>query len=113
MKLMGLDSYASEIEQYVTDSISWDKNLFVKTFEVNIRILGGLTAFSSIEDVRTMKKKDYMPTFFFAETLKYLYLAFSMEDSEFSLDDYIFNTEAHRFKKESFTEAEISSRLGF
>lgn len=44
MKVMGLDEYAKEVENYVIDSISWDKDLFVKTFEVNIRILGGLLA---------------------------------------------------------------------
>nr|NQU90219.1 glycoside hydrolase family 47 protein [Bacteroidota bacterium] len=44
MKVMGLDSLAKEVENYVIDSVSWDKDLFVKTFEVNIRILGGLLA---------------------------------------------------------------------
>ncbi len=34
-------------------------------------------AYTSIENVETMEKRDYMPTFFFAETLKYLYLTFS------------------------------------
>ena len=68
-------------------------------------------AFSSIEDVRTMEKKDYMPTFFFAETMKYFYLAFSPK-GEFVFDDYIFNTEAHPFLIKSFEKAEINSRLG-
>ena len=39
-------------------------------------------AFASIEDVRTMEKRDYMPTFFFAETLKYPYLIFSESTGE-------------------------------
>lgn len=38
MKVMGLDEQAEEVEKYVINSISWDKDLFVKTFEVNIRI---------------------------------------------------------------------------
>jgi len=44
MKVMGLDKEAEEVQRYVVDSIDFDKDLFVKTFEVNIRILGGLLA---------------------------------------------------------------------
>jgi mannosidase alpha-like ER degradation enhancer 1/mannosidase alpha-like ER degradation enhancer 2 len=69
-------------------------------------------AFSSIADVQTMEKKDYMATFFFAETLKYFYLAFTMPTGEFNLDDYVFNTEAHPFKKSSFDAEEVRIRLG-
>ena len=68
-------------------------------------------AFASIKDVQTMEKKDYMPTFFFAETLKYLYLTFS-NGKDFNLDDYVFTTEAHQFKKSSFDKEEIKIRLG-
>eukprot|EP01134_Creolimax_fragrantissima_P006652 CFRG6652T1 len=38
--------------------------------------------------------KDNTPSFFFAETLKYLYLLYS-DDDIISFDDYVFNTEAH------------------
>ena len=69
-------------------------------------------AFASVEDVRTMEKRDYMPTFFFAETLKYLYLIFTESTGDFSLDDYVFNTEAHPFKKASFDPELIPERLG-
>ena len=69
-------------------------------------------AFSSINDVRTMERKDYMPTFFFAETLKYLYLTFTYENGSFNMDDYIFNTEAHPFKRASFDKEEAKIRLG-
>jgi hypothetical protein len=44
MKVMGLDREAEEVQRYVVDSISFDKDQFVKTFEVNIRVLGGLVA---------------------------------------------------------------------
>lgn len=69
-------------------------------------------AFASVEDVRTMEKRDYMPTFFFAETLKYLYLTFTESTGEFNLDDHVFNTEAHPFKKTSFDPELIPERLG-
>ena len=44
LKVMGLDDDANRIERYVADSISFDKDIFVKVFEVNIRVLGGLLA---------------------------------------------------------------------
>lgn len=44
LKVMGLDEEAARIERYIADSISFDKDIFVKVFEVNIRILGGLLA---------------------------------------------------------------------
>jgi hypothetical protein len=44
MKVMGLDDEASQVQKYVTDSLDFDKDQFVKTFEVNIRVLGGLVA---------------------------------------------------------------------
>lgn len=61
-------------------------------------------AFTSVADVRTMEQKDYMPTFFFAETLKYLYLVFSEGNGQFILDDVVFNTEAHPYRKYNFQE---------
>lgn len=69
-------------------------------------------AFTSIKEVQPMEKKDYMPTFFFAETLKYFYLTSSMENGVFNLDDYVFNTKAHPFKKSSFDTEEVKIRLG-
>ncbi|CAK7214152.1 hypothetical protein SCUCBS95973_002041 [Sporothrix curviconia] len=55
---------------------------------------------SAIADVSVTgppQKLDSMESFWFAETLKYLYLTFT-EPDYFSLDDYVFNTEAHPFK---------------
>ncbi|MDO7741511.1 MAG: glycoside hydrolase family 47 protein, partial [Flavobacteriales bacterium] len=45
--LMGFDEEASEVERYVVDSLSFDKDVDVKIFEVNIRILGGLLSMYS------------------------------------------------------------------
>ncbi len=44
LKVMGLDKEADRIEKYVADSINFDKDIYVKVFEVNIRVLGGLLA---------------------------------------------------------------------
>lgn len=44
MKIMGLDEEAAQVQKYVTDTLDFDRDQFVKTFEVNIRVLGGLVA---------------------------------------------------------------------
>ena len=58
-------------------------------------------AFSNIEDVtkNSSKKLDKMESYWTAETLKYFYLIFSGPDV-LSLDEWVFNTEAHPFRLE-------------
>lgn len=58
-------------------------------------------AYNAVSDVRTMEAKDYLATYFFAETMKYFYLS-TLDKSKFNFDDYIFSTEAHPFKKSNF-----------
>ena len=70
-------------------------------------------AYTSIKNIETMEQRDYMPTFFFAETLKYLYLTFSKHQGSFNFDEHIFNTEAHQFKRSSFNKTETRIYLGF
>ncbi|EZF28555.1 hypothetical protein H101_07764, partial [Trichophyton interdigitale H6] len=60
------------------------------------------SGFSSISDVNAANggsKTNSQPSFFFAETLKYAYLAFSDEAdwqiSRSGKDKFVFNTEAH------------------
>lgn len=55
-------------------------------------------AFAALSDVRSKKKADGMESFFFAETLKYLYLLFA-PDSTLDFNSVIFNTEAHPFER--------------
>jgi mannosidase alpha-like ER degradation enhancer 2 len=54
--------------------------------------------FAGLEDVRTKKQADEMESFFFAETLKYLYLLFSPPGT-LDFDSVIFNTEAHPLRR--------------
>ncbi len=51
-------------------------------------------AYAALQDVTTKQKTDSMESFFFAETLQYLYLLFSPEET-LPFDSVIFNTEAH------------------
>ncbi|KAI0272274.1 glycoside hydrolase [Gloeopeniophorella convolvens] len=58
------------------------------------RVPGG--GFASVVDVYAadVMQRDEMPSWFLAETLKYLYLLFS-DDELVPLDQWVFNTEAH------------------
>lgn len=53
-------------------------------------------AYAGVADVRTIppSQSDRMESFWLAETLKYFYLIFS-DPNEWSLDDWVLNTEAH------------------
>jgi mannosidase alpha-like ER degradation enhancer 2 len=55
-------------------------------------------AYAALSDVRTKRKTDSMESFFFAETLKYLYLLFAPE-STLDFNAVILNTEARPFKR--------------
>ncbi|GJN83971.1 hypothetical protein PLIIFM63780_007522 [Purpureocillium lilacinum] len=48
-------------------------------------------------EANPLPMEDYMESFWLAETLKYFYLVFSSPDVV-SLDDFVFNTEAHPFR---------------
>ncbi len=86
--LTGNEKYRQMNEKFWNDLIKYCKND---------------VAFTSIENVITKERKDYMPTFFFAETLKYFYLTFTPEGKKF-LNNNVFSTEAHPFRKDLFTK---------
>lgn len=54
--------------------------------------------YAALKSVITKEKTDQMESFFFAETLKYLYLLFD-DESTLKFDKVIFNTEAHPVKR--------------
>ena len=54
--------------------------------------------YAELVDVRNKKKNDAMESFFFAETLKYLYLLYAPE-STLDFNAIIFNTEAHPMQR--------------
>ena len=55
-------------------------------------------AFAALSDVQAKKQIDDMESFFFAETLKYLYLLYAPQQTV-DLDKMVFNTEAHPVQK--------------
>ncbi len=68
-------------------------------------------AYAHIEDIRTKEQSDLMSTYFIAETMKYFYLLFS-EECRVNPDDYVFSTEAHPYRKMSFSQDKIKTGLG-
>jgi hypothetical protein len=55
-------------------------------------------AYAALSDVEKKSKKDEMESFFFAETLKYLYLLYAPEET-IDLKRTVFNTEAHPIQR--------------
>ncbi|RDX86724.1 Mannosyl-oligosaccharide 1,2-alpha-mannosidase MNS1, partial [Mucuna pruriens] len=68
----------------------WAWNIFL-AFENNSRVE---TGYVGLKDVNTGAKDNMMQSYFLSETLKYLYLLFS-PPSVISLNEWVFNTEAH------------------
>ncbi len=54
--------------------------------------------YTVLKSVVTKEKGDLMPSYFLAETMKYLYLLFA-EDATFDFDRVVFNTEAHPLRR--------------
>ena len=54
--------------------------------------------YAYLKDVTTKEKADGMESFFFAETMKYLYLLFAPGET-LSFDQIIFTTEAHPIRR--------------
>lgn len=65
----------------------------VQALEKHCRVSGGYTGIKNVY-LEDPSQDDVQQSFFLAETLKYLYLLFS-DDSLMSLDEWVFNTEAH------------------
>ncbi|KAG7213139.1 hypothetical protein KM043_002454 [Ampulex compressa] len=79
----------------------------VQALEKHCRVPGGFTGLHNVYLVDP-PKDDVQQSYFFAETLKYLYLLFS-DDDLINLNDWVFNSEAHvlpiRAQKDSADDA--------
>ena len=83
----------------ITGDTTWQDKGW-KMFEATIAATRTQSGHSAIDDVTKPLPflQDAMESFWIAETLKYYYLLFS-EPDVISLDEYVFNTEAHPFKR--------------
>jgi len=82
------------------DTVWQDKGW--RMFESIINATSTALGHSAIHDVTAEKpyQTDQMESFWLAETLKYFYLLYSTPET-ISLDEWVLNTEAHPFKRES------------
>jgi mannosidase alpha-like ER degradation enhancer 2 len=69
-------------------------------FEDLVRCCRTDDGYTVLKNVVTKEKGDLMPSYFLAETLKYLYLIFA-PDETLDLDRVVLNTEAHPFRSET------------
>ncbi|XP_050424507.1 mannosyl-oligosaccharide alpha-1,2-mannosidase IA [Adelges cooleyi] len=65
----------------------------VQAFEKHCKVSGGYTGIKDVYQLDSLKD-DVQQSYFFAETLKYLYLIFS-DDTLIPLENWVFNSEAH------------------
>lgn len=75
----------------------WGREM-LEAIELHARVdSGGYSSIDDVTQVPVSKHRDHQESFFLAETLKYLYLLFT-DGSVVSLDEWVFNTEAHPFR---------------
>ncbi|KJE94527.1 mannosidase [Capsaspora owczarzaki ATCC 30864] len=71
----------------------WGWKIF-QAFEKHSRVQNGYTSLNNVK-VDPPPRRDKMESFWLGETIKYLFLLFSDDDTLIPLDKYVFNTEAH------------------
>jgi uncharacterized protein YdaL len=72
----------------------WGWQIF-QAFDKYTKVRHGYTSINNVKNAENVRPKDMMESFFLSETLKYLYLLFSDDQKLISLDDFVFNSEAH------------------
>ena len=101
LKIMGFDKQAERIEKFVCDSLSFDKDIYVKTFEVNIRILGGLLSmYDFTGNEKVLKKAEE-----FAERILPAF------DTPSGMPYYYVNLKTGKVKGDTICAAEAGSYL--
>ena len=68
-------------------------------FDALVRRCRTDAGYTTIKNVVTNEQGDLMPSYFLAETLKYLYLLYAPETLD--LEKVVFNTEAHSFRRQA------------
>ncbi|KAI9490284.1 glycoside hydrolase [Zychaea mexicana] len=75
-------------------NIGWD---MFQAIDKYTKVKAGYSSISNVDDPAISVMLDFEESFFFTETLKYLYLMFT-DESCMSLDEFVFTTEAHPLK---------------
>ncbi|XP_043463104.1 endoplasmic reticulum mannosyl-oligosaccharide 1,2-alpha-mannosidase [Leptopilina heterotoma] len=72
----------------------WGWKIF-QAFENYTKVENGYTSIGNVRNIQNTRPKDMTESFWFAETLKYLYLLFDDSRQLINLDKWIFNSEGH------------------
>lgn len=72
----------------------WGWSIF-QAFERHTKVASGFTSIGNVLDPEDTRPQDMTESFFFAETLKYLYLLMSDDRHMLSIDKYVLNSEGH------------------
>ncbi|XP_014233670.1 endoplasmic reticulum mannosyl-oligosaccharide 1,2-alpha-mannosidase [Trichogramma pretiosum] len=72
----------------------WGWRIF-QSFENYTKVEHGYTSISNVKNIHNTRPRDLTESFWFAETLKYLYLLFDDSRQLISLDKWVFNSEGH------------------
>ncbi|XP_032670377.1 endoplasmic reticulum mannosyl-oligosaccharide 1,2-alpha-mannosidase isoform X1 [Odontomachus brunneus] len=72
----------------------WGWRIF-QAFENYTKVEDGYTSISNVRNVHNIRQQDMTESFWFAETLKYLYLLFDDSRQLIDLDRWVFNSEGH------------------
>jgi mannosidase alpha-like ER degradation enhancer 2 len=102
--LMNLDAEAAKTRSLIVNELSFDRDIYVKNFEVTIRLLGGLlSSYQLTGDKRVLNLAEdlgtrLLPVFVLAETFKYFYLLFAPPRT-LDFNKIVFNTEAHPLRR--------------
>lgn len=67
-------------------------------FDALVRHTRAGSAYTTLKNVETKEQGDLMPSYFLAETLKYLYLLYAPPET-LPFDEVVFNTEAHPYRR--------------
>lgn len=71
------------------------KIYFLQAFENYTRVENGYTSINNVKNVQNTRPRDMTESFWFGETLKYLYLLFDNTRHEIDLNRWVFNSEGH------------------
>lgn len=72
----------------------WGWQIF-QAFENYTKVEGGYTSIGNVRNIQHTRQQDMTESFWFAETLKYLYLLFDDTRQLIDLDRWVFNSEGH------------------
>ena len=94
---MGLANISGKLFIKFLNKVSFNIHIFhiLQAFENYTKVENGYTSISNVKNIHNTRPRDMTESFWFAETLKYLYLLFDDTRQLIDLDKWVFNSEGH------------------